>query len=128
MTVVYEDHSAAFFESGFERFCQSGSYGRLEDNPIYDDFNIVLLVFSQGDVFGQISNFSVDSQSHKAIFARLFDYVFVLPFAPRYQGRKNLKFASLGESLDHIYDLVYAYRLDLPSAIVTMLHSSACKQ
>lgn len=112
-----DDHKAARQVGGdLKAVGQAGFDLRLDDQPVDDNFNVVLFVFLQLDAFGEVVEVAVHPDADKAALAGRLKLLDMLPFAAADDRRENLCLTPFGQAEHLIDDLVHRLLLDLPAA------------
>ncbi len=77
------DHyqSGRLFKGHFHRIGQAFFNIPFHNQPVDNQFHIMLFIFIQHNITVQAANFAIDPHPHVPFFAELVEYFTVLPFA-----------------------------------------------
>ena len=109
----------------FNRVCQAAGNVPAQDQAIYDELDVVLPVFIQGNLLGEIVEVSVHPDSGEAGLAGIGKYLLMLALLSAHNRRKHLKPRSLGKLQDLIHNLVDRLLANLPAAFRAVRHAGS---
>ena len=100
----------------------------LDDKAVHHDLNVMLLVFLEPDLLGQIVGNAVDAGADIARTPRVLEYLRVLALFPADHRTHELELRACGQLHDAVNDLVDRLLPDLAPAFRTVRHADARPQ
>ena len=101
---------------GFQGIRQPGFNALPQHQPVYHDFDGVLLVFIDLRQFAQFVDFPVDPGAHIALPGKILQKPGVFALSRPHHRRQNLNAAALGISENLVHNLIHRLLADFPAA------------
>ena len=122
LRAVHIDVDQAFtqFQRRFQRFSQTAGCVFLYDDPVDHDFQRMLPVLIEFDLFAQLTQFAIDAHPHVAILADFIEQFGVFAFLAanhRRQQRQFRPFALVHQRIHHLLHRLLGNRLAALGAV-----------
>ena len=122
---IDDGHAFRQFGGGLDRVGQTALDAGFDDQPVDDDFDIMLVGLLEFDVLGEVAHFPVDAGPDEAGLGCVLEGLGKGTLFPPGDGRHDLDTRTFGQRHDLIDDLVDGLVLDLPSADRTVRYTDA---
>ena len=114
------NQAAGMGAGGFNRVGNTAALTLPDHQPVYHQFNGMLLILFAGDLLGKIIQNAIHTDTGKAGFPGILKHLLMLAFFAADNGRKHQKAGSLPQVKHPVHDLIHGLPADLLTALGTV--------